>query len=43
MTKYAIPVYGQDGVNMRGFCFLINAEDSMTPDDVLKAIKKSLC
>ena len=31
MTKYAIPACG--------FCFLINAEDDMTPDDILKAIK----
>ena len=41
MVKYAIPACKQDGIKMRGFCFLINAEDGMTPDDVLEAIKKA--
>ena len=39
MIKYAIPACEQDGIKMRGFCFLLNAEDDMTPDDVLEAIQ----
>lgn len=41
MTKYLIPAYEQDGMNIRICCLLINAKDGMTLDDVVEAIKKA--
>lgn len=41
MAKHIIPTYEQDGMNVRIFCLLIDAEDGMTPDDILEAIKKA--